>query len=651
MDVARRLQGVAVAMVVVLACALSAWGGERFGIHRRRAKPPGPSYVAGEVIVKFKPGTQGGAIADVDRRHGTSEIRKSRFSSFRIVRVPKGKTVEQIVAALGKEASVEYAEPNSLCHAFSTPDDPLYFRQWHLDDTAFPNPYGGANGGGINVEPAWDATQGAGVVVAVIDTGVAHEDYGQYKQAPDLAGTSFVPGYDFVNNDAHPNDDNAHGTHVAGTIAQSTNNGLGVAGVAYGCAIMPVKVLDASGSGTAADLADGIHYAADHGAQVINMSLGWSVSRKGAYDPGPTVRDAVAYAYGKGVTIVCAAGNDGARYVAYPAAYDAYCIAVGATRYDEKTTSYSNYGSSLDLVAPGGDVGVDQNGDGYGDGILQNTFNPNTGNVADFGYWFFDGTSMATPHVAGVAALVISRYHAASGSYPSPDQVRDILQSTAEDKGPSGWDSHYGYGIVDAAAAVGAAGPPLPPALGTIAGTVTNAIAGTPIAGATVSADSGQSATTAADGTYSLADVPAGSYNVTAAAAGFVSQTQTATVTQGATATVDFALAPVPPAGTVSVVSIDYAVTNGRRHTKDLTITVALEDGAGKPVRRATVSIDVTFDGQSFGSGTGTTGRSGTITFLIRNAPAGTYVTKVTSVAAGDLVWDGTTPPNSYTLH
>jgi serine protease len=203
---------------------------------------------------------------------------------------------------------------------------------------------------------------------------------------------------------------------------------------------MPIKVLDRNGSGTYADIADGIRFAADEGAHVINMSLG---GRFGSI----TLKQALAHAYGLGVTIVCASGNDGsATTVSYPAAYDAYCIAVGATRYDETVAYYSNQGASLDLTAPGGDIYVDQNEDGYGDGVLQQTFGANP---ADWGYWFYQGTSMAAPHVSGVAALLIANAVAIT-----PDEVREALQSTAEDKGADGWDTEYGWGIVDAYAAL-----------------------------------------------------------------------------------------------------------------------------------------------------------------------------------------------------
>lgn len=182
---------------------------------------------------------------------------------------------------------------------------------------------------------------------------------------------------------------------------------------------MPVKVLDKYGSGTYADVADGIRWAADNGAKVINLSLGGS-------SPASYLEDAATYAHNKGVTIVAASGNDGSSSVSYPAAYDNYVIAVGAARYDETRAYYSNYGSSLDLTAPGGDLNVDQNKDGYGDGILQQTFGRTTNS---WGYYFYQGTSMAAPHVAGVVALVISK-----GIAIAPDQVRAVLESTALNK-------------------------------------------------------------------------------------------------------------------------------------------------------------------------------------------------------------------------
>ncbi|OGF94896.1 hypothetical protein A2433_00900, partial [Candidatus Giovannonibacteria bacterium RIFOXYC1_FULL_48_8] len=369
------------------------------------------SYLQDEIVVKFKG----------DER-------------FRRVRLPAGEAVATALERFRGRLDVEYAEPNYIAHTLMVPNDPYYSLQWHLNNPAY---------GGINVESAWDTNQGTGVTVAVIDTGIAYENYTDpfgrsYYLAPDLASTCFVSGYDFVSNDTHANDENSHGTHVAGTIAQSTNNAVGVAGVAFRACLMPVRVLDRNGSGTYADVADGIRFAADNGAKVINLSLGGPSS-------ATYLEEALAHAYNKGVTIVAAAGNDGSNSVSYPAAYDAYAIAVGATRYDETLSYYSNYGPKLDIVAPGGDTRVDQNGDGYFDGVLQQTFNPNTKNRSAFGYWFFQGTSMATPHVAGVAALVLS-----NGNASLPADVRQALELMADDLGIKGRDDTYGYGLLNA---------------------------------------------------------------------------------------------------------------------------------------------------------------------------------------------------------
>jgi serine protease len=418
-------------MALVFGLTAVCWGKTQFGVLKREAPKDGPAYAAGEFLAKFRPGVPEKVVRQTNQQHGVSVLEVSPRGKFLRLRVPQGKTVEQMVAVYAKNPHVEYAEPNYLLHAALVPNDSFYSYQWHLDNGVY---------GGIGMEAAWDLEPGkASVIVAVVDTGVAYEDFGAYKKAPDLAQTSFVPGKDIINNDDHPNDDNGHGTHVTGTVAQSTDNVEGVAGVAFGTSIMPVKVLDQNGSGSTSAVANGIYFAADHGAHVINLSLG---STRGT----TTLQNACSYAYQKGVTLVCAAGNNGRNQAFYPAAYNDYCIAVGATRYDETRAYYSNYGSFLDLVAPGGDLNVDQNGDFYGDGVLQQTFS--SGNPTDFGYWFYQGTSMATPHVAGVAALLI-----ASG-VTGPDNVRQALESTAKDLGAAGWDQYYGWGRVDAEAAL-----------------------------------------------------------------------------------------------------------------------------------------------------------------------------------------------------
>ena len=398
-------------------------------------------YVADEIVVKFKEHVSSSQIGEFNRRFATKFTRTRRFADFTTLRVPSGLDAKVFAERIQADSQVEYAEPNYLAYTQMTPDDPYYSYQWNFDNSEY---------GGVNAESAWDISTGSGVTIAIIDTGIAYENYRQwwtrFEQAPDFAGTCFVDGYDFVNNDTHPNDDEGHGTHVAGTAAQKTNNNLGVAGLAHSSCLMPVKVLNRRGSGTYADIAEGIRFAADNSAMVINLSLGGSSDAQ-------VLEDAVAYAYNAGVTIVAAAGNGNSSSALYPAAYDDYVIAVGATRYDETLAYYSNYGPSVDLVAPGGDLNIDQNGDGNNDGILQQTFGRNP---RDWGYWFYQGTSMASPHVAAAAAMVIS--NGVSG----PEGVRSALQTTAEDLGSSGRDDTYGWGLLNAAAALGVVSSPTP---------------------------------------------------------------------------------------------------------------------------------------------------------------------------------------------
>jgi len=391
-----------------------------------------PRWVPNEIVVKFKKGLSKNRIDRINQRHGTSVLYRSPFAGFRRIKLPVGKTASQAVELYNREPDVEYAELNYYAYALFVPDDPYYYLQWHLYETF----------AGINVEPAWDITTGdPNVIIAVLDTGVAYENFRNFQQAPDLANTRFVAGYDFFNNDEHPNDEEGHGTHITGTLAQSTNNNLGTAGVAFNCSIMPVKVLSRRGEAPYTTIADGVYFAADNGAHVINLSLSGP-------DDAITLRDAIAYAYNQGVTIICAAGNEykEGNPPAYPAAYDDYCIAVGATRYDQTRAYYSNTGSYLDLTAPGGDLYVDQNGDGYDDGILQQTFGTSPKDWSS--YWFYTGTSVAAPQVSGIAALLIST------GVTGPDAVREALQNTARDLGPDGWDEEYGWGLVDAYAAL-----------------------------------------------------------------------------------------------------------------------------------------------------------------------------------------------------
>ncbi len=448
------------------------------------------NYVQNEIIVKFKTGVEKSKTIN---SLGCTTIEENTKGGFTKIAIPANKTVEELVAAYSADPNVLYAEPNYIYTSYFVPNDPYYSYQWHMPM--------------INTEQAWDQNSGSGVIVAVLDVGVAYEDFDVYAQAPDLAQTNFVPGYDFINNDAHPNDDNGHGTHVAGTIAQSTNNNLGVTGVAYNCSIMPVKVLDAAGSGATDVIANGIYFAADNGAKVINMSLGSSFS-------STIMEEACIYAKNKGVIIICAAGNSGRKVLEYPAAYNS-TVSVSSVRLDSTLAGYSTYNDSVDITAPGGDTGVDQDGDGYVDGVLQQTHDGS--NYTSFSYYFYQGTSMASPHVAGVAALVIS----ASGGTLTPDEVQAILQNSAVDLGSAGWDNQYGYGLVDANAAILLVAPNTDPPLAAFTGsptsgdvpltvTFTDQSTNNPTAWAWDFGDGGTSATQNPSYTYSVA----GTYTV-----------------------------------------------------------------------------------------------------------------------------------------
>ena len=308
------------------------------------------------------------------------------------------------------------------------PDDPMFSRQWHMEM--------------IHTPEAWKITAGKGAIVAVIDTGVAWKDLpGVAKQVPDLAGTAFVHGESFISGSLPDGlDDHLHGTHVAGTIAQTTNNALGVAGVAFESTIMPLKVLSGDGRGSVPGIANAIRYAADHGAQVINMSLGGPL-------PSAVLGKAVAYAHDKGVTVVCAAGNEKRSRVGYPAGHDG-AVAVAAVDALGERSWYSNWGKDLDISAPGGDTRADKNGDGFPDGVLQNTILLQNPMHSD--YMWLQGTSMASPHAAGVAALIVSR------GVTNPAEVERIMKRTAKHPNNVAWDKEYGAGVVDALAAVDA---------------------------------------------------------------------------------------------------------------------------------------------------------------------------------------------------
>ena len=393
------------------------------------------------------------AVAGRDYAPGEVVVRYANDPAYHVVGVPAGRTVAEEIARLQQRPSVVSATPNWIAHASWVPNDPGQIGvpggwqqlQWNLTGKF-----------SIHAPEAWDhllaagRPGGRGVVVAVLDTGVAYRNKGRFRKSPDLSRRRFKAGYDFVDHDRFPLDENGHGTHVASTIAEVANNGIGVPGIAYGATIMPVRVLNRAGAGRTQWIAQGIRFAVKHGAQIINLSFEFSPTITSQQIPD--IIDALRYAAAHDVIVVAAAGNEGDPAIAYPAAAPSV-ISVGATTDDGCLADYSNDGERLDLVAPGGGHDSDKVGcsraPGDGRHVYQMTF---THSVRAFGLpGSYEGTSMATPHVSATAALVIAS--GILGPHPSPAAVAERLEHTATDLGAPGRDRIYGWGLLDAARA------------------------------------------------------------------------------------------------------------------------------------------------------------------------------------------------------
>ena len=450
----------------------------------RETTPAGAEFVAGELLVKYRQSALTQSLAAkhnmVPQSHVWNDVHLMKLAEpTRALATPangarkmngpgheKNEAIARTLEALRKlrnDPSVAYAEPNYIRRALAVPNDEFYKFQWHYP--------------AINLPQAWDVatTRGQGTIVAVIDTGIL-------KGHPDLQG-QLVDGYDFISSasnaadgddgrDADPEDpgdgnrpgeSSYHGTHVAGTVAAATNNTKGVAGVAWNAKVMPLRVLGKQG-GSDVDIIEAIKFAArlTNGsgtlppikADVINMSLGGSGSSQ-------TTQDVITAARAAGVIIVAAAGNDNSSQLFYPASY-AGVISVSAVAYDLKRAPYSNFGSEIDIAAPGGDTSADLNGDNFADGVLS-LLKDDSSNPAKFNFVFYQGTSMASPHIAGVMALMRG-----VNSTITPNQVDDLISSgkITTDLGTPGRDNIFGHGLVDANKAVveaknvGGGGPP-----------------------------------------------------------------------------------------------------------------------------------------------------------------------------------------------
>jgi serine protease len=433
------------------------------------------AYLPGSVIVKFKAGTdRSAAVSSTMAQVSGTSAERPTFADFDIVAVADGMDAGAAAAALQARSDVEYAQPRYVNHTMYRPNDPLYSNQWN-----FP---------ALDMERAWDIQPGAtsNVVVAVLDTGVAFRNATfrylssfsfrltpggpiypalglvdvPFAIAPEL-GDRFVAPRDFIWDDNDPVDLDGHGTHVSGTLGQLTNNGVGVAGMAFNVRIMPVKVIaetwdlifNSPNVGTDDIVARGVRYAADNGAQVINMSLG---REQGG--PAPAVEDAIRYAVQRGAFVAIASGNtreqgNQPNVIGNIAPSVAGAVTVGAVGRSLDLAYYSTTSAAVELSAPGGDT---RQASGSAGGILQQTldldlletfnrppaqFGPPRAD--SFAYYYFQGTSMATPHVSGFAALLIQQ------GITSPAAIEEAMKKWATDKGSPGRDDQYGVGLIN----------------------------------------------------------------------------------------------------------------------------------------------------------------------------------------------------------
>ncbi|MFB0566866.1 MAG: S8 family peptidase [Candidatus Aminicenantaceae bacterium] len=396
-----------------------------------------PEYTDGQVLVKFKSYFPEHKIEAAIASYRSKKLRKIPRINVYTIQIPEDITVEEMVFSLNQNPDVEYAEPNYKVYISITPNDRYFRDQYALSNTGqeliwIPGSPQGKPKADIKATSGWEETKGdKEVIIAVLDTGVD-------MLHPDIDEKVHSSGWDFVNNDFDATDDHWHGTHVSGIAAAETNNEIGIAGVAWECKILPVKVLDKNGEGDIEGVSNGIIWATDKGADVINMSFG-GVTNLGKGNLPRTLQSALKDAYDKDVVLAAAAGNDGGD-VNWPAS-SVYCLAVAATNYNDERVTFantggvweSNSGTEIDVAAPGeGILSL------YPIELTPSGFTP---------YAYSDGTSMATAHVSGLAALLKS-----VKPWLTNRDIMDIIRYSAEDVNSdldSGKDDFLGYGRID----------------------------------------------------------------------------------------------------------------------------------------------------------------------------------------------------------
>lgn len=393
-------------------------------------KPPSMKgrmeYAPDQILVRFKPTISQRNISSLIASFSSQKIKRIPVVDVYLLQIPDGSSVEEMIYILNQNRLVEYAGPNYIARITATPNDTFFDYQYALhnsgQDIGVPGSPQGSARADIKATSAWEESKGIEeVVIAIIDTGVdmAH---------PDLNDKIVSLGYDWVNGDADATDDQGHGTFVAGIAAAETNNNEGIAGVAWNCKILPLKVMDAEGEGYYSDIIDAIVYAVDNGADVINLSLG------GFFDD-PLMEEAVQNAVQNDVVVVAAVGPpEGypAGPVTYPAAYDD-CLAVAATDYDDDRAWWSNFGPEVDVAAPGERIISTVPTWYFGEGSIP--------------YGFGGGTSFSCPHVAGMAALIKSEK-----PWLTAEQVMNVIRYSADDINESelpGFDEDVGYGRIN----------------------------------------------------------------------------------------------------------------------------------------------------------------------------------------------------------